>query len=60
MKLREVAQATGSHPAYVSQLVANYRDNGLEALSGNHYGGNRCNLSFEEEAAILAPYKRKS
>ena len=34
-----VAEATGFHAAYVSQLVAKYRDKGLEALSGNHYGG---------------------
>ena len=38
----------------VSQLVAKYRDHGLEAISGNHYGGNHRNMSFEEEAAIFA------
>ena len=57
MNLSEVAQATGFHSAYVSQLVAKYRDHGLEAISGNHYGGNHRNLSFEEEAAMLAPFK---
>ena len=56
----EVAEATGFHAAYVSQLVAKYRDNGLEAISGNHYGGNHRNLSFEEEAAILAPFKARA
>lgn len=60
MKLREVAHATGFHEAYVSQLVAKYRDNGLEAISGNHYGGNHRNLSFEEETAILAPFKARA
>ena len=59
MELSEVAQATGFHAAYVSQLVAKYRDNGLEAISGNHYGGNHRNMSFEEEAEILAPFKAK-
>ena len=60
MKSSEVARATGFHAAYVSQLVAKYRDNGLEAISGNHYGGNHRNMSFEEEAAILAPFKARA
>lgn len=41
----EVAEATGFHAAYVTQLVAKYRKNGIEAISGNHYGGNRRNMS---------------
>ncbi|MFR7745539.1 MAG: helix-turn-helix domain-containing protein [Acutalibacteraceae bacterium] len=56
MELSEVSQATGFHAAYVSQLVAKYRDHGLEAISGNHYGGNHRNMNFEEEAAI--PFAR--
>ena len=56
----EVAEATGFHAAYVSQLVAKYRKNGLEAISGNHYGGNHRNMSVEEEAAILAPFKTRA
>ena len=35
---KDVAEATGFCPAYVSQLVAKYRSKGLEAISGNHYG----------------------
>ena len=60
MKSSEVAQVTGFHPAYVTTLVAKYRDKGLEAISGNHYGGNHRNMSFEEEAAILAPFKARA
>lgn len=56
----EVAEATGFHAAYVSQLVAKYRDNGLEAISGNHYGGNHRNMSVAEETAILAPFKERA
>ena len=37
MELSEVSQATGFHAAYVSQLVAKYRDHGLEAISGNSF-----------------------
>ena len=60
MKSNEVAQATGFHAAYVTTLVAKYRDKGLEAISGNHYGGNHCNLSFEEETEILALFKARA
>ena len=44
----------------VTQLVAKYRDYGLEAITGSHYGGNHRNMSVEEEAAILAPFKTRA
>lgn len=57
---KEVSAATGFHAAYVTQLVAKYRNYGLEAISGNHYGGNHRNMSVEEEASILAPFKARA
>jgi len=57
---KEVAEATGFHAAYVSQLVNRYRNHGIEAISGNHYGGNHRNMSIEEEAAILAPFRERA
>lgn len=57
---KEVAEATGFHAAYVTQLVAKYREYGLEAISGNHYGGNHRNMSVAEEASILAPFKERA
>ena len=59
-KAKDVAKARGFHPAYVTQLVAKYRDHGLEAISGNHYGGNHRNISVEEETNILAPFKEQA
>ena len=56
----EVSAATGFHAAYVTQLVAKYRDHGLDAISGNHYGGNHRNMSIAEEAAILAPFQERA
>ena len=44
----------------VTRLVAKYRDYGIEAIAGNHYGGNHRNMSVEEEAAILAPFKERA
>lgn len=59
-KAKEITKATGFHPAYVTQLVAKYRDHGLEAITGNHYVGNHRNMSVEEEAEILAPFKAEA
>ena len=56
----EVASATGFHAAYISQLTAKYRTGGIEAISGNHYGGNHRNMAVEEEAALLEPYREKA
>jgi transposase len=55
-----VSQATGFCAAYVSQLVRKYRKYGLKAISGNHYGGNHRNMSEEEEAKILEPFKSRA
>jgi len=52
---KEVAAVIGFHAAYITQLAAKYRAQGLEAISGNHYGGNHRDLRVEEEAAILEP-----
>lgn len=57
---KEVAAATGFHAGSVTRLVAKYRNYGIEAISGNHYGGNHRNMSIEEEAAILAPFKERA
>ena len=54
---KDVSDATGYHTNYVSRLVTKYCNKGLEGIIGNHYGGNRRNLSVEEEKAILAPFK---
>lgn len=53
---KETGEVCGFHPIYITELIAKYRDGGLEAITGNHYGGNRRNMSFEEEAAILEPF----
>jgi len=55
-KRREIAEKCGYAEAYISELVGRYRDGGLAALVENHYPGNRRNMTFEEEAAVLAPF----
>lgn len=46
---KKIGEATGYHPAYVSTLVSKYIHGRLETITGNHYGRNRRNMSFEEE-----------
>ena len=60
IKASEIAEVTGYHSAYISQLAAKYKKGGIEAVAGNHYGGNRRNMSIEEEAAILAPFRKRA
>lgn len=57
-ELAKIAEATGYHPAYVSKLVSIYCNQGLSAIIENHYAGNRRNMSFAEEEAFLAGYKK--
>lgn len=53
----EVAEATGFHAASIARLTAKYVKGGIEAISGNHYGGNHKNMTAEEEAALLEPFR---
>ncbi len=59
-RAKEISAITGFHPAYISQLMAKYRDGGIEAITGNHYGGNRRNMSVEEEAELLEPFRQRA
>ena len=56
----EVASVTGFHKAYISQLTAKYLAGGIEAISGNHYGGNHRNMTPEEETALLERFREKA
>ena len=59
-KGKEIAAATGFHSAYAAQLASKYKKGGIEAIAGNHYGGNHRNMSVEEEAEILAPFRERA
>ena len=56
----EIGRVTDFHPAYVSQLVSTYCNQGLSAIIGNHYAGNRRNMSIAEEEAIISQYREKA
>ena len=54
------AKAAGFHPAYITQLTEKYQRGGIEAIAGNHYGGNRKNMTREEEKALLEPFRERA
>ena len=54
--LEEISEKTGYHISTASKLISRYMREGIRAITENHYKGNRRNMSFEEEAAILAPF----
>lgn len=54
--LEEISEKTGYHLSTASKLIARYMRDGISAIAENHYKGNRRNMSYEEEAAILAPF----
>ena len=57
---REIASVTGLQERYIPQLTAKYLSGGIEAISRNHYGGNRRNISVEKEEEILKPFLEKA
>ena len=59
-KAAEIAEATGFHENSIPRIMKRYRDGGLEAISENNYGGNRRNMTVEEEAEILKPFKERA
>ena len=60
MTRKEVAVKTGFASTYITELVRKYLTGGIEAIIGNHYKGNRRNLTFEQEAALIEPFKQKA
>ena len=59
-KLEEVSKATGYSYSNITKLVRTYRAGGLAAIAENHYGGNHRNMSYEEEASLLEPFREKA
>lgn len=59
-KAAEISAATGFHEHSITRIVRRYKVGGLEAITGNHYKGNRRNMSFAEEEKLLAPFKEQA
>lgn len=57
---KEIVEKTGFHRSYVCSLIKKYFEEGLQAVAENHYGGNRRNMSFEEEAEFLEQFRHRA
>ena len=57
---KEMQEATGFCRSYINSIVKQYMEKGLSSVGESHYRGNRRNLSIEEEAELLAPFKAKA
>ncbi|MDR0946355.1 MAG: winged helix-turn-helix domain-containing protein [Ruminococcus sp.] len=53
----DIAKKLDVHPKVVSAWVSDFMKRGIEALTTIKYGGNRRNMSYEEETEILKPFK---
>lgn len=56
----EISAKTGYGKQYITELVGNYRKNGLKEYAQKHYSGNHRNMSFAEEEALLEPFKKRA
>lgn len=56
----DISHITGYHIDYIPKLISQYRDGGIEAITGNHYHGNHRNITVEEEMEILRPFQEKA
>lgn len=51
---RQISEITGYNRQYLYELYRKYLSKGIAAITENHYGGNRRNMTFEEEEGFLA------
>ena len=56
----EISERTGYGKQYITELVGNYRKNGLKEYSRKHYVGNHRNMSYAEEEILLETFKKKA
>ena len=56
----EIATKLDCAAKVVSRWVSSFDKNGIQALMGGKFGGNRRNISLEEETEFLAEYKEQA
>ena len=57
---KEISEKTGFHTQYITVLVSRYKNAGIASITENHYRGNRRNLSYTEEEALLEPFRQEA
>ena len=57
---KEMLEASGFCRSYINVIIKTYKEKGLSAVGEAHYKGNHRNMSYEEEEAVLAPFKAEA
>lgn len=60
VKSADIAVETKYKKKYISELVAKYFKGGISAIAENHNGGNRRNISYEEEKELLESFEERA
>ena len=55
-----IADKVEAHPTVVSRWICNYVKNGISAILKGNYGGNRRNLTKEQEEIFINSFKEKA
>lgn len=55
-----VSELTGYNEKYLYELYRKYLTEGIAAITGNHYGGNRRLMSYEEEEIFLSQFTNEA
>ena len=58
--LAEIGAICGYNPAYISNIIASYCNEGIGAITENHYKAHRRNLTDEEEEQLLEPFLQRA
>jgi transposase len=59
-KRAEISIRTGYSKQRITELVSEYRREGLEYFAQKHYKGNHRNMSYEEEATLLESFMERA
>ena len=57
---KEMQEVSGFCRSYINLIIKTYKEKGLSAVGKAHYKGNHRNMSYEEEEAVLAPFKAEA
>ena len=55
---KEISEKTGFHIQHITVLVSRYKKEGIKGIIANNYRGNRRNMSYAEEEALLEPFRK--
>lgn len=57
---KEMQEVSGFCRSYINVIIKAYKEKGISAVGEAHYKGNHRNMSYEEEEAVLAPFKAEA